>query len=222
MCTYVHSCIRTGRFDVTVGVGGIFLEGKAGNCFFPWSSVSHVNLVPVSVSAKKEGEELMSIQAREPVNYNGKPIKSMLWCLSKGGKTHSAKAENVSITGFECDVASGLVAAGWKGSIVIPRKELFVAANGKNVFLRCNKGIQEGALYPLSSGILFVKPSVFLPSDTIASITAGRGGSATTRYVDLIIRYFLKLIYVITSFRQIIQHHLIIVRKMARITSFLI
>ena len=160
-----------------------------GNCFFPWHNVSHVNVVPVSTSAKKEGEDLMSIQARESVKYNGKPITSMLWCLGKGGKTHSAKAGDVSVTGFECDVASALVAAGWKGCIVFPKKELFVAANGKNVFLRCNKGIQEGALYPLSSGVLFVKPSVFLPSDTIASITAGRGGSATTRYIDLIIRY---------------------------------
>ena len=113
----------------------------------------------------------------------------MLWCLGKGGKIHTARTGANAVTGVECDVASALVSEGWKGKIVTPRKELFVAANGKSVFLKCNKGIQEGALYPLSSGVLFVKPSVFLPSESIASITAGRGGSATTRYVDLIIRF---------------------------------
>lgn len=70
-----------GRFDVTVGAGGMFLEGKAGNCFFPWKAVSHVCVVPVSASAKKEGEDVMAIQAKEPLKYNGNCLFYVL-CLS--------------------------------------------------------------------------------------------------------------------------------------------
>ena len=34
-------------------------------------------------------------------------------------------------------------------------------------------------------GLVFIKPLVFIPSENIASISAGRGGSGNTRYVDL-------------------------------------
>eukprot|EP01034_Spumella_vulgaris_P024683 gene24683-31053_t len=48
------------------------------------------------------------------------------------------------------------------------------------------KGIQEGAIYPLENGVVFVKPLLFLPAEEISSLTAGRGGGAgNTRYVDL-------------------------------------
>ena len=42
-----------GRFDISVADKGLLLEGKVGNCVFPWSSISHVNIVPASVSSKK-------------------------------------------------------------------------------------------------------------------------------------------------------------------------
>ena len=46
-------------------------------------------------------------------------------------------------------------------------------------------GVQEGTLYLLKEGVLFFKPPMFIPSDEVASIMAGRGGSAQTRYIDL-------------------------------------
>ena len=71
-----------------------------------------------------------------------------------------------------------------------PRSDLFetVATNDAKPFLRCHRGTQEGAIYPLECGVVFIKPTLFLPADEIASINAGRGGgSGQTRFVDLII-----------------------------------
>jgi hypothetical protein len=65
-----------------------------------------------------------------------------------------------------------------------PSPRVFVASKGE-AFLRCYKGIQEGSLYLLPSGILFLKPVVFIAMSEIESLSAGRGGSAQTRYVDL-------------------------------------
>jgi hypothetical protein len=53
-------------------------------------------------------------------------------------------------------------------------------------FIRCHKGVSEGAIYPLHCGLLFFKPLIFIPADEIASLTAGRGGgSGNTRFIDL-------------------------------------
>ena len=69
-----------------------------------------------------------------------------------------------------------------------PKPSVFATLQGgSKPFLRCYKGVQEGALYPLSSGLLFLKPMIFLAASEIESITAGRGGSAQTRYIDLIV-----------------------------------
>ena len=42
-----------GRFDISVKVGGILLEGKAGNFVLAWGSISQVNIVPACASSKK-------------------------------------------------------------------------------------------------------------------------------------------------------------------------
>jgi hypothetical protein len=68
-----------------------------------------------------------------------------------------------------------------------PNKALFQTSTGGS-FMRCYKGVQEGALFPLAEGILFFKPALFVPSKDVGSIEAGRGGSAVTRYIDLKVR----------------------------------
>jgi hypothetical protein len=65
-----------------------------------------------------------------------------------------------------------------------PDPRLFRSATQKP-FVRCYKGTQEGALYPLKCGLIFAKPLLFLTIDEIAALTAGRGGSGNTRFVDL-------------------------------------
>ena len=129
---------------------------------------------------------MMTIHSIDPRPFNGKTTSKLLWCMSKDeGKQYNASIRGHSITGSESEVASKWIYEGWKGEIVRPKKEIFVACNGKNVFLKCNKGVQEGSLYFLSSGILFLKPALFLPAETISTITAGRAGCSTTRYIDL-------------------------------------
>ena len=126
---------------------------------------------------------ICSIDSRE---YNGKSVSTLLWCLGKDeGKQYNALIDRRSVTGNQSEIASALVYEGWKGEIVRPGKEVFVASNGKNLFVKCNRGVQEGALYLLSSGILFLKPALFLPTGTILSVTAGRAGCVNTRYIDL-------------------------------------
>lgn len=68
--------------------------------------------------------------------------------------------------------------------ITKPDNALFYGAKGEP-FVRCYRGIQEGLLYLLGTGILFIKPVIFIPIQAIDSVVAGRGGSANTRYIDL-------------------------------------
>ncbi|KAL3937673.1 MAG: hypothetical protein SGBAC_007274 [Bacillariaceae sp.] len=57
-------------------------------------------------------------------------------------------------------------------------------------FVSCNRGVQDGVLYPLKQGLLFFKPPRFLPVSDMQEIMFGRGASAgqsSSRYVDLAI-----------------------------------
>ena len=55
--------------------------------------------------------------------------------------------------------------------------------------------IPQGVLYPLQCGVLFLKPALFIPAAAVASIAAGRGGAAQTRYIDIQVR----LLYYVES-----------------------
>ena len=180
-----------GRFTASLSSEGLLLEGKSMNCFIPWNKVSHIACVPSNVSMKKEGEELMAFLLSEPIKCNNKDTKMFLWNLSKSvvkelSATHPSSS--TPITGSEHTVVSALITICCKKKIVIPNKELFQSVTMQRPYLKCYKGIQEGALYPLKNGLIFMKPLLFIPTEGIASITAGRGGgSGSTRYVDLLV-----------------------------------
>ena len=177
-----------GRFAVSISGEGILLEGKAMSCFIPWKNISHYACVPNNASIKKEGEELMAFLLSEPVKCHSKDTKMFLWNLSKSViKEMSAKHPTSAspIVGSEHTVVTTIIPILRKLTIVTPNKELFQSATKQRPYLNCYKGIQEGALYPLQNGIIFLKPLLFLPTEGIASITAGRGGIGSTRYIDL-------------------------------------
>lgn len=179
-----------GRFTASISGEGILLEGKAVNCFIRWHNISHIACVPSNASMKKEGEELMAFLLLEPVKCNNKDMKMFLWNLSKSVvKEISATNPSSSspISGSEHVVISSLVSTIRKLTIVTPNKDLFQSATKQRPYLKCYKGIQEGALYPLKNGLIFMKPLLFIPTEDIASITAGRGGSGSTRYIDLLV-----------------------------------
>ncbi len=54
-------------------------------------------------------------------------------------------------------------------------------------FVGCNKGFNNGALFPLREGLLFFKPPLFVPRSKLASISCGRG-SGQSRFVDMVVQ----------------------------------
>ena len=181
-----------GRFAAMLSTEGLMLEGKQASCFVPWTNVMQCACVPASASSKKEGEEVLALLLAEPVKCNNKDIKMLVWNLSKApGKEYKATHEGAAgpFVGTEHHVVTALVGLSTGKTVTAPQRELFQSVAGQKPFLRCYKGTQEGAIYPLQSGLLFLRPALFLTTDTIASLSAGRGGSGgSTRYIDLVVR----------------------------------
>lgn len=184
-----------GRFKVLVSAGGITLDGKTA-CFVSWQNIAYAMLLPAHQTTKKEGEDLIAFTVQEPVEIsNGKQQKNFLWKLAKdpkkledASKTGPPGLETHDLVGTESAVITALFSKCWNKVLDAPKPGVFQTLAGKpKPFLQCYKGIQEGVLYPLATGILFVKPMVFLSAAHIDSIVAGRGGSAQTRYIDLVI-----------------------------------
>jgi hypothetical protein len=185
-----------GRFNVKLSGGGIVLDGKLA-CFIPWSVVEHAMILPENASSKKDGEDLLAFVCKTPVKLSsGKEQKNFLWKLSKDpkkildlSKTVPSNLDISKVVGTDSDVVSFLFTYLLDRPLDGPKPNVFQSQQGKpKPFLRCYKGIQEGALYPLATGLLFVKPMLFLSAHDIESIVAGRGGSAQTRYIDLMIQ----------------------------------
>jgi len=55
-------------------------------------------------------------------------------------------------------------------------------------FVKCYKGVQDGALFPMEEGLLFFKPPLYLHRSKMHSIACGRG-SGGSRYVDMVVTY---------------------------------
>ena len=182
-----------GRFKTQISTLGLHLTGKSAACFVPWAKVTHAVVVPASQTTKKEGEDYLCIRLEpEAVQYNGKNLKNLLWNLGKSlGKPIKVQHGNFDAGGTESDVVQALLTHLRGCDVTRPNPTLFqtvsqISAKDAKPFLRCYKGTQEGAIYPLECGVVFIKPVMFLPAEKIAAITAGRGGgSGQTRYVDL-------------------------------------
>ena len=192
-----------GRFNASFTANGLLLEGKNANGFIPWESVSHVSAFPSNATTKKEGEDLLAMRLSPAIKFAGKDMSGVLFSLSKClGTPVTATRREVSnkgagagsgevVQGTPAVVVPQVIAELWNRPVVSPRKELFQSIStgpggATRPYLRCHRGVQEGAIYPLSNGVVFVKPLLFLPAEEIASLTAGRGGgSGQTRYVDL-------------------------------------
>jgi Histone chaperone Rttp106-like len=52
-------------------------------------------------------------------------------------------------------------------------------------FVNCYHGVNDGVVFPLSHGLLFVKPPLFVPLESIHSVAVGSRNSSGGRYVDL-------------------------------------
>lgn len=178
-----------GRFNLKITTTAIFLEGKQFSVLVPVEAVSDVVCLPSFTSAKKEGEDYLAFQLSTPVKVNNKETKHLLINLMRivNPTTRSKSGDNdvneSAVVMMALQDATGV-------HISRPQASLFATVRDQKPYLKCYRGTQEGAIYPLQSGVIFVKPLLFISADEIASISAGRGGgSGNTRYVDLLVRY---------------------------------
>lgn len=192
---------------------GLYFENIAtsatavtNHCFVKWSRIRNICLVPNTASLKKGGEDLVVLNFNsgaataptasagaidEPVKFGPKAINYCLFPLSReeGANYQTVTIGGLPVCGSETKIVQELLAHCCPDCpIVRPQKDIFHAQSNKDstwTYIRAFRGASEGCLYPLSSGILFIKPVLFIPTDDVVGITAGRAGSATTRYIDL-------------------------------------
>jgi hypothetical protein len=194
-----------GRYTVKITEKMIKLEGKAGIGTIPISNISQLCHLPSHTSAKKEGEDYLVLIFKEPVKIASKDYQNIVMNLSKslpkvkGSSTTTSSAsikdekDNQGGEGVEevpPATESRLITLTIKKlsnlKVYQPNPRLFTSISQQKPYIRCYKGVSEGAIYPLSCGLLFFKPLIFIAADDIASFTAGRGGSSgNTRFVDL-------------------------------------
>jgi hypothetical protein len=176
-----------GKFEASLSESGLFLNGNSGSCVVKWPQIDRIILLPNPTPSKKDGEKFLFFLLSTPVAFKTKKQSILCWSLTNGGPSLQSHYGPVHFTGKESEVVSGLTEALHSRPLCTPKRTLFQTSTGQS-FLRCYKGVQEGVLFPLEQGILFFKPSIFIRSDQVASIEAGRGGSALTRYIDLKVR----------------------------------
>jgi len=177
-----------GRFKLTIHQDSMFFEGKQHSFLISVNDISQVCCVPSHLSSKKGGEDVLSLHFRRKLHVINKETSQVLCNLNRA--TNRLLKSLDGETGVESEavtrVLGELLQRDVRVTIDRPDRQLFQSAVNKGrVYLSCYRGTQEGALYPLHSGLLFLKPLLFLPSNEIAAITAGRGGGGATRYVDL-------------------------------------
>lgn len=172
-----------GRFKVAVATKCLILEGKSGGGNIFVDNILTFILLPSHFSSKKEGEDLLAVIFHDPVKICGKDMNHILFNLSRTPvKPKGSDPEQVAT--IESKVFCDAISKTFGIKIQQPDPRLFRSSTQKP-FVRCYKGTQEGALYPLKCGLIFAKPLLFLTIDEIAALTAGRGGSGNTRFVDL-------------------------------------
>lgn len=180
-----------GKFHVFMTPTALFLEGKQFNVNIDWTNIQSMMLVASNSTAKKEGEDLLALKLIRPVRCLNRDIQHYLMTLSKhDSKNLEVDWNNYKLSGNESFVVSSLAEKLWGQPLAVPQPYYFQSISGQKSYVKCYRGIQEGALYPLPNGLLFIKPMLFIPANEIASLTAGRGGStASTKYIDLVVSY---------------------------------
>jgi hypothetical protein len=170
-----------GRFTLDITTTCLLLEGKIGGGLIPLDEIVNIALLPSHTTAKKEGEDLLVLTFDHPLKICGKDMRHLLFNLSKSVPKGSQSTET------ESSRVVAAIQATTQMKINVPNANIFrTIGGGQKPFLRCHRGTQEGAIYPLYCGVFFIKPVLFIYVDEIASLSAGRGGgSGNTRFVDV-------------------------------------
>lgn len=179
-----------GRYTLVLTNDLMILRGKKSLLSVPIHVISQMALLPSHQSSKKDGEDYLAVHFAESIKLIGnKDSKSMLVNLSRCFNPSAKSKYSDNATDY---LESTLIMMALHDitniSIMRPQKELFNSVRESKPFIRCHHGVQEGAIYPLHDGLVFIRPLLMIPAHRISSIAAGRGGSAgNTRYVDLIL-----------------------------------
>ncbi|CAN0374811.1 unnamed protein product, partial [Ectocarpus sp. 12 AP-2014] len=188
-----------GRFDLIFRESCVTIAGKAGDAIVAWDNVRHIIRLPrpegfnwgkVLDPDDPAGSDLIALPLKKPVPF--RKSKTSLVLLQPDPKAKHSEV-SISVDGVSHQVS------GSQGTLVMsalkllsrvrqvaPDRGLFASRDGKS-FVKCYHGVNEGSLFPLKQGLLFMKPALFLPRTDIQEVVCGRGGSATTRYVDLVV-----------------------------------
>lgn len=178
-----------GRFNVEIGKTSLTLRGKTGVACALWTNVQEVICIPkpdAPANAKESEVALvMIVSFKDPVSFGKGSVTTV--CIQAESKAsitvHSQAKEYV---GVPSDVLTRLITAAIGRAVSRSSKNIYVGPDNKTS-VACYHGTNQGSLCPLKEGLLFLKPVKFIPKDSIEAVTAGRGGSAVTRYVDLIV-----------------------------------
>lgn len=75
-----------GKFDVTMYNTGMILDGKTGRLIVEWANVDLSIFLQSPTSTKKEGESLLFLVLKEPIEISKtKKLPIVSWILSNGG-----------------------------------------------------------------------------------------------------------------------------------------
>lgn len=177
-----------GRFTLEFSAAGLSLRAKsaANDQFVPLERVSRVLRVrKPEAYAKKDASWYFVLQLKDGVSTpKGKPLRALLLQSEEGGAPLDL---GPSLQGAPPSVLQSileeLLHSATFGSA---SADVFESSLSKKPFVGCYKGVQEGHLWPLAAGVLFLKPPTFVPEEDVSGLTCGRGGaSGATRYVDL-------------------------------------
>eukprot|EP00903_Cladosiphon_okamuranus_P018589 g17112.t1 len=188
-----------GRFDLLFREDGVTVTGKAGTVVVSWGNVRHIIRLPRPEGFNwgkalnpedPAGSDLLAMPLKDPVPF--RKTKTSLVLLQPDPKAKHSEA-SIVLAGVSHQVS------GSQGTLVMsalkllsgvrqvsPDRGLFASRDGKS-FVKCYHGVNEGSLFPLKQGLLFMKPALFLPRTHIEEVVCGRGSSAMTRYVDLVV-----------------------------------
>jgi hypothetical protein len=105
-----------GKFDVTISNTGMILDGKTGGQIVEWANVELSIFLQSPSSTKKEGESLMFLVLKEPVELSKtKKLSIVSWTLSNGGPDIRAFMGPVCFNGNICDICRNFLL--WCGSM---------------------------------------------------------------------------------------------------------
>ena len=163
-----------GRYTLVLTNDLMILRGKQSLISVSIHAISQMALLPSHQSSKKDGDDYLAVHFAESIKLiANKDSKSMLVNLSRCFNPSAKSKYSDNATDY---LESTLIMMALHDitniTIMRPQKELFNSVRESKPFIRCHHGVQEGAIYPLHDGLVFIRPLLMIPAHRISSIAA--------------------------------------------------